>query len=138
IYPGDFVISLRSFQGGLECSRIRGAVSPAYHVIRPQIQIESEFFRHYFKSYDFVGRLAVAVIGIRDGKQISFDDFSYLRLPLPSLKEQKRIALVLNACEREIQVLENQLGAFKEQKRGLMQKLLTGQVRVQLPIGSRA
>ncbi len=130
VEPGDFVISLRSFQGGLEYSRFRGVVSPAYHVIRPKREIDDTFYRYYFKSYDFIGHLAVAVIGIRDGKQVSYSDFSFMYLPYPSLSEQARIGRILSAADKEIEILEAKLQALEKQKRGLMQKLLTGQVRL--------
>jgi type I restriction enzyme S subunit len=57
---------------------------------------------------------------------------NFLRIPikLPPLEEQKRIAAVLNACAQEIRLLEAELEALKQQKRGLMQKLLTGEKRV--------
>lgn len=131
--PGDFVISLRSFQGGLEYSEHRGLVSPAYTVLKPRKVIHDGFYRHDFKSYDFIQRLAVAVIGIRDGKQISYGDFEFVKLPYPPLGEQRRIATILNTADREIGLLRKQLEAFKRQKKGLMQKLLTGEVRVKLP-----
>lgn len=133
VYPGDFVISLRSFQGGLEYSPLFGAVSPAYHVITPRREIDHAYFRHYFKSYEFVGRLAVAVIGIRDGKQISFDDFAFMQIPFPHLDEQCRIARVLDTCDTEIRLLRDQRAAIDRQKRGLMQRLLTGRLRVKIP-----
>jgi type I restriction enzyme S subunit len=129
---GDFVISLRSFQGGLEYSNYRGLVSPAYHVIRPKIEVSRDFYRHYFKSPEFIKRLAVAVIGIRDGKQISYSDFSFMRIPLPSLKEQTKIAETLDIAGEEIVLLEKQLTLFKLQKKGLMQQLLTGKKQVKV------
>jgi len=132
VEPGDFVISLRSFQGGIEYSNHQGIVSPAYHVIRPTMKVDNDFYRHYFKSYEFVGHLAVAVIGIRDGKQISYDDFAYMRFPYPSVAEQTRIAAVLSTCDREIELLKKKLEKLKEQKKGLMQKLLTGKIRVKV------
>src|SRR5690554_3267482 len=130
VEPGDFVISLRSFQGGLEYSRLKGLVSPAYYVICSQKEICDDFYKHYFKSYRFIGHLAIAVIGIRDGKQISFSDFSFMKIPYPSHKEQRKIAAVLNACDLEIKQLTKQESALKKQKQGLMQKLLTGEIRV--------
>jgi type I restriction enzyme S subunit len=130
VYPGDFVISLRSFQGGLEYSPLFGAVSPAYHVITARRKIDHAFFRHYFKSYEFVGRLAVTVIGIRDGKQINFDDFAFMQIPFPTLEEQCRIGQILDICDAELLVLRDQRVAIDRQKRGLMQRLLTGKVRV--------
>jgi len=130
VEPNDFVISLRSFQGGLEMSRIRGRISPAYHVIRGSTYTVPEFFRFYFKSFEFIGRLAIAVIGIRDGKQVNYDDFCFMRMPLPPLDEQKAISGVLQAADEEIACHEANLKALEKQKRGLMQKLLTGEVRV--------
>jgi type I restriction enzyme S subunit len=130
VEPGDFVISLRSFQGGLEYSSIRGIVSPAYHVIRARRRIMEDFYRHYFKSYEFIGRLAISIIGIRDGKQVNFDDFAFIKVPFPSLEEQQRIADTLNTCDRELELLRQQRDAIAMQKKGLMQHLLTGKVRV--------
>ncbi|MFL6281541.1 MAG: restriction endonuclease subunit S [Pyrinomonadaceae bacterium] len=129
---GDFVISLRSFQGGLEYSYYRGIVSPAYTVLKQRKTTNAEFYKQYFKSYEFIGRLATAVIGIRDGKQVSYEDFCLVNIPFPSIKEQARIAEVLNTCDREIDLLKQQLVALKRQKLGLMQKLLTGQIRVKV------
>ena len=130
VHPGDYIISLRSFQGGLEYSEILGAVSPAYHVIHPTKEIDCEFFRHYFKSADFVSRLAVAVIGIRDGKQISFADFGFIKLPYPHIDDQKRIGQLLSTADVELHLLRQQRAALDQQKRGLMQQLLTGEKRV--------
>ncbi|SCH51196.1 EcoKI restriction-modification system protein HsdS [uncultured Bacteroides sp.] len=91
---GDFVISLRSFEGGLEYSKYRGIVSPAYTVLKKKTDISDVFYKVYFKSNDFIQRLAVAVIGIRDGKQISYSDFCYIKIPYPSLQEQNAIIAV--------------------------------------------
>lgn len=130
VYPGDFVISLRSFQGGLEYSTILGAVSPAYHVLIKKQEISDDYFRHFFKSYIFIGRLALAVIGIRDGKQISFKDFSFLKFTIPIVAEQKAIAQVLTTADLEIKTHTDHLESLRTQKRGLMQQLLTGKTRV--------
>lgn len=130
VEPGDFIISLRTFQGGIEYSDYRGLVSPAYTVLKPLLPIKQGFYKYFFKSQEFIGRLSVAVIGIRDGKQISFNDFAAMRLPYPSLAEQERIACVLQTCDDDIAVHERKLALLKQQKKGLMQQLLTGQVRV--------
>lgn len=127
---GDFVISLRSFQGGLEYSYYRGLISPAYTVLKPKKPIKEEFFKQYFKSYDFIGHLAIAVIGIRDGKQISFDDFCTVKIPYPTIEEQAAIAQVLQAADKEISLLKAKAEKLREQKKGLMQELLTGRVRL--------
>ena len=130
VVPGNFIISLRSFQGGLEYSAVRGLVSPAYHVLKPKTDIHDAFYKHYFKSYDFIGHLAVAIIGIRDGKQISYNDFSFLRIPAPSLKEQQKIGDALDVCEAEIDGLVEKVKKLRTEKKALMQQLLTGRRRV--------
>ena len=129
---GDFVISLRSFQGGLEYSYYRGLVSPAYTVLKPKKPINEEFYKQYFKSYDFVGHLAIAVIGIRDGKQISYDDFCTVKVPYLSIEEQTAIAQVLQAADKEISLLKAKAEKLREQKKGLKQQLLTGKVRLKI------
>lgn len=133
IKPGDFVISLRSFQGGIEYSDYQGIISPAYTVLRPKIEINNAFYKHFFKTYIFIEKyLNIAVIGIRDGKQISIPDFMTIKIPLPELEDQKQIAEMLNTAQTEIKLLKQRAGKYKEQKRGLMQKLLTGTWRVKL------
>ena len=129
---GDFVISLRSFQGGLEYSYYRGIVSPAYTVLKPIKKINDEFYKFYFKSYDFIGHLATAVIGIRDGKQISYEDFCFVKIPNPSFEEQTAIAQVLQTADKEIQILKTKLEQLKGQKKGMMQVLLTGKKRLKI------
>lgn len=131
---GDFVISLRSFQGGLEYSYYRGLVSPAYTVLKPKVPINEEFYKQYFKSYEFIGRLATAVIGIRDGKQISYDDFCLVKIPYPSSDEQYAIAQVLQVAEKEISLLKAKAEKLREQKKWLMQVLLTGKVRLKINV----
>jgi len=130
VEPGDFVVSLRSFQGGLEYSHYKGIVSPAYTILKPKKKIDDEFYKQYFKSNSFIGHLAIAVIGIRDGKQISYDDFCTVRIPYPSPEEQTAIAYVLQAADIEIQFLKTKTEKLRDQKKGMMQQLLTGIVRL--------
>ena len=127
---GDFVISLRSFQGGLEYSEHRGIVSPAYTVLKPIVEIDKSFYRYYFKSAEFIGHLAIAVIGIRDGKQISYEDFCFVKIPYPNIEEQKAISTVLLQADKEIEIQKQKLDAMQAQKKGLMQVLLTGKKRI--------
>ena len=132
VEPGDFVISLRSFQGGLEYSYYRGIVSPAYIVLKPKKKINDEFYKQYYKSYEFIGRLATAVIGIRDGKQVSYDDYCIVKIPYPTFEEQTAIAQVLQAADKEIQLLKAKTEKLKEQKKGMMQVLLTWKKRLKV------
>lgn len=72
----------------------------------------------------------VAVYGIRDGKQISYEDFGRLRIPYPPIKEQNAIAEALSAADREIDLLRQDIEQEKQKKKALMQLLLTGIARV--------
>lgn len=131
VQRGDFVISLRSFQGGIEFSEYEGLISPAYTVLRAVKDISIDFFRIFFKSPFFIDKyLFLAVVGIRDGKQISISDFMKSKIPLPSKSEQTRVVRHLRILKAEINTSRQLLAQFKKQKCGLMQKLLTGQWQV--------
>ena len=130
IKQGNFVISLRSFQGGIEYSMYTGLISPAYTVLSSKKKISDEYYKQFFKSTDYINRLNVAVYGIRDGKQISYEDFGCLEIPYPSLEEQTAIADVLSTADREIDLLRQSIESEKQKKKALMQLLLTGIVRV--------
>lgn len=132
VVPNNFIISLRSFQGGLEISKHRGIISPAYTVLDNKIEICHDYFKYYFKKEEFISRLNGAIVGIRDGKQISYADFGEMFLPVPSLEEQIKIAEILIVADKEIELLEKELEVLKLQKKGLMQRLLTGEVRVKV------
>ena len=75
VKKGDFIISLRSFQGGIEFSNYEGICSPAYIVLRPIKEVNRNFFRMYFKTTRYIKRLTKNLEGIRDGKMISFKYF---------------------------------------------------------------
>jgi type I restriction enzyme S subunit len=121
---GDFVISLRSFQGGIEYSEYEGLVSPAYTVLKATKPIADNFYRAYFKTLDFISRLNGAVYGIRDGKQIGFDDFGDLAIHYPPVEEQQQIAEIMATCDRVIELKQQLLEEKRRQKKWLMQKLL--------------
>ncbi|OUQ39815.1 restriction endonuclease subunit S [Faecalibacterium sp. An122] len=130
VQQGNFVISLRSFQGGIEYSAYTGLVSPAYTVLTPKKDISDEYYKHFFKSTDYINRLNVAVYGIRDGKQISYEDFGRIRIPYPPVDEQNAIATIFATSDREIDLLRQAVEQEKQKKKALMQLLLTGIVRV--------
>lgn len=72
---GDFIIHLRSFEGGLECSNYDGISSPAYKILRTN-KLIPEAYKGYFRTYNFIeGKLSAAVVGIRDGKNIDMPTF---------------------------------------------------------------
>ena len=130
INAGEFVISLRSFQGGIEYSEYEGLLSPAYTVLRKKINISEKFYKNLFKSADFITKLSGLIYGIRDGKQISFKDFSVMKLPYPSIEEQNKISEILELASYEIDILEKELNLIQLQKKGIAQLLLNGIVKV--------
>ena len=121
---GDFVISLRSFQGGIEYSPYDGIVSPAYTVLKPAIPISNEYYKNYFKTEEFISRLNSTIYGIRDGKQIGYDDFGDLIIHNPPLSEQQNIADILLQCDKVIALKKERIKEEKRLKKWLMQKLL--------------
>jgi type I restriction enzyme S subunit len=90
-----------------------------------------KFINYYFSQYDFYKKIDY-LIGGTGQKEISKKEFENLKVKLPSLQEQQKITDMLSFADREIELLKRELEALKEQKRGLMQKLLTGEVRVRV------
>jgi type I restriction-modification system DNA methylase subunit len=105
---GDFVISLRSFQGGLEFSEYEGLVSPAYTVLKKKKEIDTNFYKFLFKSTAFISALQTLISGIRDGKSIKYKDFGEMYIPYPTLTEQTEIGQELSN-DLELQKIENQI-----------------------------
>lgn len=102
VEKNDFVISLRSFQGGIEHSEYDGVCSPAYQVFFNTTPLYHHFFKYLFKSHIFISILNNLSLGIRDGKNIQYKDVECLYLPFPPLPEQHRIADYLDAKCAEI------------------------------------
>lgn len=119
---GDFIISLRSFQGGIEYSKYKGICSPAYVILRLK-QGSPQFFRQFLKTSRFIGQLTKNLEGLRDGKMVSYKQFSELLLPAPSLLEQQKIADCLVSLDERIAAEVEKLDALKARKKGLTQRL---------------
>ncbi len=109
-----------------------GIVSPLYTIFRINNDEIIDYFEYFFKStYWFRYMKAIANYGARhDRMNITNNDFMKMPIPYPSKQEQQKIAQVLTTADKEIELLTKELEELKEQKRGLMQKLLTGEVRV--------
>lgn len=123
IDAGDFVISLRSFQGGIEYSYLEGICSPAYTVLKSTMLIIDDFYRFFLKKDSFIEELSQTVVGIRDGKQISYQAFATLDLPYPSLPEQTKIANFLSIIDDKIATKKIELDKVKNWKQGLLQQM---------------
>jgi len=121
---GDFIISLRSFQGGIEYSDYKGICSPAYIILRKKRDdIYNHFYKYFFKSKRFITEMNRNLEGIRDGKMVSYGQFSELFLPFPSLPEQQKIADCLSSLDELITAESKKIESLKIHKKGLMQKL---------------
>lgn len=120
---GDFIISLRSFQGGIEYSNYKGICSPAYIILRNSVPINKLFYKSYFKTEYYIQRLCEKLEGIRDGKMISYKYFSEIELPFPSLPEQTKIANFLSSLDSKLLHVEKQLNSTKEFKKALLQQM---------------
>lgn len=126
VRPDDFIISLRSFQGGFELSNISGITSPAYTVfaLKDQSKNDKEFWRTYFKSYKFIESLKTVTFGIRDGRSISYSEFSSLNLSYPSTKnEQNTIGLFFKRIDKVIAINQNKIQKLQHLKASYLHKM---------------
>ena len=126
IEPNDFVISLRSFQGGFELSDKLGITSPAYTIFVPKSPEEQNnlFWRIQFKRFQFIQSLKTVTFGIRDGKSISFNEFGDLKIKFPSnILEQQKIGAFFKKLDDTIALHQRKLDLLKEQKKGYLQKM---------------
>lgn len=105
-----------------------GVLSPMYVVFQVKPSLDSDFFYHWLFSAEARQRIRLAAQGsVRE--TVSFDDLGSISLPVPSLDHQRAVARFLNASQREIRLLRKLTQKYQRQKRGLMQKLLTGKWR---------
>lgn len=136
VEPGDFIIHLRSFQGGLEYSKYQGKVSAAYTVITPRNDqlMDRDFFRWLFKSTPFITYLASLTNQLRDGQSINFKTFSKTCYLLPSLVEQQAIAAFLNQKTEEIDStiagINKQIELLGKYRKQVINDAVTGKLRV--------
>lgn len=125
VLPGQFVIHLRSFQGGFAHSTVEGITSPAYTIIefRDKSQQDDIFWKYVLTSKVFIKRLETVTYGIRDGRSISFEDFSELGFEVPSLKEQRKIGKTLTVIDTLIRKLEQKLEKLRNIKQSLLNQM---------------
>lgn len=98
----DFIVHLRSFEGGLEKSNHNGLISPAYHTFHGD-NVDSRFYYPYFRSYEFIKhKLVPHVYGIRDGRSIDIDGMKTIEIPWTSYGEQKKIGDYIESLDHLI------------------------------------
>jgi type I restriction enzyme S subunit len=135
ICPGDIGYNtMRMWQGRSALSGLEGIVSPAYTVVTPKENADSLFFSYLFKMPKMTNLFWRNSQGLVDDTlNCKYKDFSIVRVVLPQTKEeQTAIAQVLQAADKEISLLKAKAGKLREQKKGLMQVLLTGKVRLKI------
>lgn len=119
----DFIVHLRSFEGGLEKATTQGIISPAYHTFHGE-GTDSRFYYAYFRSQKFVNHdLFPYVYGIRDGRSIDIDGMKKIRLPFPSYAEQKKIGDFIDTIDGYSTLHQQKLDQLKKLKAYFLQNL---------------
>lgn len=135
VCKGDFVISLRSFQGGIEYAYYRGIISAAYTILTKSAEFLNEgYVKNLFKSHPFVQLLKTCVTGIREGQNINYSLLRDKYIPVPPLAEQQEIVTYIEAKVANINQLcqaeRSQIEKLKEYKQRLISDVVTGKVKV--------
>jgi type I restriction enzyme S subunit len=129
VEANDFIISLRSFQGGIEKSHYQGCVSTAYTVLRATDLIAPDYWKYLFKSDSYISVLRSVTDGIREGKSISYDQFASVALPIPLLEEQEQIAKFLDREVAKIDALIDEqrrlIALLKEKRQAVISHTVT-------------
>ena len=135
VEAGDFVISMRSFQGGLERAWISGCIRSSYVVLRPMGASDVGYFSYLFKSTGYITALQSTANFIRDGQDLNFDNFCRVELPLPPIEEQRRIAAVLDRVTVDVgaslaERSRRQVELIREYRTRLIADVVTGKLDV--------
>lgn len=134
VKEGDFVISLRSFQGGIEYAHYQGIISAAYTVLSPSDEVNPNYIKYLFKSHPFIELLKTCVTGIREGQNINFDLLRKSSIMLPPLSEQQAIVSYIDEKLQKIDQymtdLQREIDYLKEFKQRLISDAVTGQLCV--------
>jgi len=134
VEPDDFVISMRSFQGGLERAWTRGCIRSSYVVLRPSTKVHVGFFAHLFKSYGYIHALQATANFIRDGQDLNFGNFCLVDLPDVPMQEQETIATFLDDATRGIDVAvaraRKEIELIREYRTRLVADVVTGKLDV--------
>lgn len=123
VRAGDFIVHLRSFEGGLEKANSNGIVSPAYHILHGE-NIDTSFYYLYFRSFDFIhNKLKNCVYGIRDGRSIDITEMMKIEIPYTSLDEQVQIGKYFNSLDNLIALKQAELDKLLHIKKGLLTRI---------------
>lgn len=125
----DFVISLRSFQGGIERAYYQGIISPAYTILTAK-GITIEYFKHLAKSKAFIELLKMCVTGIREGQNINYEMLKNIRIPVPPIEEQLHIAKYLDSINARINARKKEILLLQKYKSYIMSDIVTGKIDI--------
>ena len=131
----DFVMSMRSFQGGLERAWESGCIRSSYIVLRPATKLVVGYFGYLFKSAGYINALRSTANFIRDGQDLNFENYCRVDLPLPAIEEQQRIAQFLEQATTAIRLAveryRGQVDLIREYRTRLIADVVTGKLDVQ-------
>ena len=125
----DFVISLRSFQGGIERAYYQGIISPAYTVMIPR-GISVQYFKHLAKSRVFIELLQQCVTGIREGQNVDYEILKSVRIPVPPIEEQLKIAEYLDSIDARIDARKKEIKLLEKYKAAISSDIVMGRVDI--------
>ena len=120
---GDYVIHLRSFQGGFAFSEKTGVCSPAYTILRPNGLLEYGYLSYYFTSREFIQSLIIVTYGIRDGRSINVDEWLDMKVVIPSKEQQTHIVNVIESIDNKIKNEETYSNCLLNQKQYLLRQM---------------
>ena len=123
VRKGDYVIHLRSFQGGFAFSNKLGVCSPAYTILRPNNLLEYGYLSNYFTSQRFIKSLILVTYGIRDGRSINVDEWLGMKTTIPSKEHQQYIVKVIGSFDRKIESEEAYATHLSKQKQYLLRQM---------------
>ena len=103
VRKGDYVIHLRSFQGGFAFSDKLGVCSPAYTILRPNSLLEYSYLSYYFTSQRFIKSLIIVTYGIRDGRSINVEEWLNMKVVIPSKEHQLHTLNVLKRIDDKVE-----------------------------------
>ena len=123
VRKGDYVIHLRSFQGGFAFSDKLGVCSPAYTILRPNSLLEYGYLSNYFTSQRFIKSLVLVTYGIRDGRSINVDEWLSMKITIPSKEHQQYIIKVIGSFDRKIESEESYATQLSKQKQYMLRQI---------------
>jgi type I restriction enzyme S subunit len=140
VEPNDFIISMRSFQGGIEWCKLQGSTSFHYVIIKPVKGVHPPFFAYLFKSVTYIQALRTTTDLIRDGQELRYSNFAQVDLPFVPMEEQKLIVSFLDSETAKLDTLtveaNRAIELLQERRSALISAAVTGKIDVRILVPS--